>query len=90
MKYEYTKDVVCPFFVTQHIATCKDKEKKDKQIQKQSRSIKCEGVCKKSSIIIEFDNESARKEHKKNFCASFSYKECPIAIMISKKYGGNL
>lgn len=90
MKYEYTKDVVCPFFVTQHISSSIVDLKTDKRARKQRCTIKCEGIYKKTSTIIEFSDENARKEHKKNFCASFCYKECPIAIMISKKYGGNL
>ena len=92
MKYEYTKDVVCPFFVTQHISSaCNDPDEKGKIIRKMSKSIKCEGLYKNSSIIVEFSDENARKEHKRGYCASFCYKNCPIAIMLNKtKYGENL
>ena len=85
MKYDYVKDVICPFFITQHISSARtDPDEKSKLITKMNKSIKCEGPCKNSSVILEFSDERARAEHKHNFCASFCYNTCPIAIMIGK------
>lgn len=92
MKVTYEKDVVCPFYKSTHISgSCKDKEHLAELTKQARKSIKCEGLYNKSAIIVDFAEEKARKEHKRNYCASFAWGRCPIANMLNKtKYGGDL
>ncbi len=84
MKYEYVKDIICPFYTQQYVgskgatAECIEKAKRI------DHSIKCEGVYKKSAIILEFAEMSAKKEHRDNYCASYCWGKCPIARMLNK------
>lgn len=89
MRFEYEKNIICPFFLPQHISgSCKDGEERERLVRKRMRCIKCEGVYEDTFIFLDFNSESAKEEHRRSFCTSYGWETCPIAIMLkNEKYG---
>lgn len=66
-----SKDIECPFYCTE---------------SQSEKRIYCEGITKATTTQIGFRGLERMKRHKELYCNG-RYKECPIAIMLYRKYG---
>ena len=64
------KRVICPFY---------------KEVKLKNRYIVCEGVVKKSSLILAFYKTNEMNKHIEEYCCR-DYKKCIVCNMLFKKY----
>lgn len=88
MSRQYTKDIICPFF-QEHSSNALSKSTREEaraRLRWEKLRIRCEGLKKGGHIVLEFKTEEQRMKHRKCFCATYNYKECPIAKALDAKY----
>lgn len=88
MSRTYTKDIICPFF--KEPAGCAKQTRTERANRAKERierrRLRCEGVTKGGKTTLEFKTDVERDRHRARYCASYNYKECPIAKALAEKY----
>lgn len=49
------------------------------------QTVRCEGLCARSSLRLSFGNRYELRTHKEKYCHQ-DWKGCPIAGMLNRKY----